>query len=71
MQGLNGLALLNQVRTLDSTIPLIVITGKQPTKAAAEVLTAGVFAYVPKPCDFQQLEHLVALVFSVPSRATA
>ena len=71
MEGLNGLALLKQVRTLDPTIPVIVITGKQPTKAAAEVVSAGVFAYVPKPCEFQQLEHLVALAFGVPSRTTA
>ncbi len=71
MEGLNGLALLKQVRTLDPTIPVIVITGKQPTKEAAEVVSAGVFAYVPKPCEFQQLEHLVALAFGVPSRTTA
>jgi DNA-binding NtrC family response regulator len=68
MTGLNGLALLKQVRALDSSIPMIVVTGKQPTGAVVEVLNAAVFAYVPKPCDFQQLEHLVALVFAVESR---
>ena len=67
MKGLKGLTLLKQVRALDSSIPVIVVTGKQPLGAAVEVLHAGVFAYVPKPCDFQQLEHLVALVFATPS----
>jgi DNA-binding NtrC family response regulator len=70
MKGLNGLALLKQVRTIDRSIPVIVITGTQASSVIAEALSAGVFAYAPKPCDFQQLEHLIALVFGVPSRAT-
>lgn len=68
MKGLKGLTLLKQVRALDSSIPVIVVTGKQPLGAVVEVLHAGVFAYVPKPCDFQQLEHLVGLVFATPSK---
>lgn len=64
MKGLDGLALLKQVRTLDGSIPLIVVTSKQAKAVAAEVLQMGVFAYVPKPCEYLQLEHLVALVFS-------
>jgi DNA-binding response OmpR family regulator len=71
MKGLNGLALLKQVRALDSSIPVIVVTGKQATGAVVEVLNVGVFAYVPKPCDFQQLEHLVALIVGAPSRAAS
>ncbi len=64
MPGLDGLALLRQVRAHDRTIPIIVVTGEQTTPAVVEILHAGVFAYVPKPCEYQQLEHLVALVFS-------
>jgi len=71
MKGLKGLTLLKQVRALDSSIPVIVVTGKQPLGAVVEVLHAGVFAYVPKPCDFQQLEHLVALVFATPSKTAS
>ncbi len=68
MKGLNGLAFLKQVHDLDGSIPVIVVTGRQASGAAVEVLNAGVFAYVPKPCEFQELEHLVALVFAAPSR---
>jgi DNA-binding NtrC family response regulator len=71
MTGLNGLELLKQMRALDRSIPVIVVAGKQATAAVVEVLNLGVFAYVPKPCDFQQLEHLVALVFGAPSRAAS
>lgn len=64
MKGVDGLALLKQVRALDRSIPVIVVTSKQAKTIAAEVLQMGVFAYVPKPCDYLQIEHLVALVFS-------
>lgn len=64
MKGLDGLALLKQVRTLDRSIPVIVVTNKQAKAVAAEVLQMGVFAYVPKPCEYLHLEHLVALVLS-------
>lgn len=71
MKGLHGLALLQQVRALDSSIPVIVVTGRQATGTVVAALNAGVFAYVPKPCDFQQLEHLVALVFAAPSKTAS
>jgi len=61
MKGLDGLRLLEQIRVIDATIPVIVVTGKQASHDAAEVLKTGVFAYMPKPCDFAALEHLVAL----------
>ncbi len=63
LKNVNGIALLKQLRELDASLPVIVVTGTQPTRAAEEVLKAGVFAYVPKPCGYEQLEHLVALVF--------
>ena len=69
MTGLDGLALLKQVRALDGTIPVIVVTSKQCNDVAAQVLNLGVFACVPKPCEYLQLEHLVALVFSESFRA--
>ena len=49
------------IRAADQTLRVIVVTGKQETREAAEVLEIGVFAYVLKPCDFTQLEHLVVL----------
>jgi CheY-like chemotaxis protein len=69
MTGLDGLALLKQVRALDRTIPVIVVSAKQGKGVAAEVLKLGVFAYVPKPCEYLQLEHLAALAFSDSFRA--
>jgi len=64
LTNVSGLELLQQVRRFDASLPVIVVTGKQSGRVADEVLKAGVFAYVPKPCGYEQLEHLVGLVFS-------
>jgi len=63
MPGMNGLQVLKQIRALDRSLPVIMVTANQNTKAAVEAQTFGVFAYVPKPFDFRRLDHLVALVF--------
>jgi DNA-binding NtrC family response regulator len=61
MKELDGLQFLKQIRVIDQAIPVIIVAGRQKTQEAVEVLKVGVFAYVPKPCDFTRFEHLVAL----------
>ena len=61
MPVMDGLQALKQLRGLDSNVPIMVITASRDSKAAAEALNQGVFAFIPKPFDFGQLEHLVAL----------
>src|SRR5215813_14558647 len=61
MPVMDGLQALKQIRGFDATVPVMVITASRDTKAAAEALNQGVFAFIPKPFDFGQLEHLVAL----------
>jgi two-component system response regulator HydG len=64
MKGLDGLAFLKRVRTVDPSIPVIAVTGTQESRTATEAMQAGVFACIPKPCDFVSLEHLVGLALS-------
>ncbi len=61
MPRMGGLEFLKQIRGLGMKIPVIMVTGNQDLQAAAQALSDGVFAYVPKPFDFKQLDHLVAL----------
>jgi len=58
---MGGLEFLKQIRGLGVRIPVIMVTGNQDVQATAQALSGGVFAYVPKPFDFKQLDHLVAL----------
>jgi CheY-like chemotaxis protein len=61
MPRMGGLELLKQIRSVGVNIPVIMVTGNRDVQAAAQALTSGIFAYVPKPFDFRELDHLVAL----------
>ena len=69
MPRLSGLALLKEMRGLRIKVPVLIVTGNQDAKVAADAISAGVLAYVPKPFDLPQLEHLVAL--ALPRRRRA
>ena len=67
MPRMGGLELLKQIRGLGVNVPVIMITANADTRAAAEALGGGVFAYIPKPFDIRHLDHLVALAISTGS----
>ena len=69
MPVMGGLQLLKQLRGIDVTVPVLMITATHDTRAAAEALTNGVFAYIPKPFDVCRLDHLVALAVTKPRGA--
>lgn len=68
MPRLGGLALLKEMRGLGIRVPVLMLTANQDPRAAAEAISSGVLAYVPKPFDMPQLEHLVALALVRPRR---
>ena len=69
MPRMTGLELLAQMRHLKLQMPVLMLTGNDDTRTAADALAGGIFAYIPKPFDLQHLEHLVSL--AVSSRSTA
>ena len=71
MPMMDGLQVLKQLRAINLTMPVLVITASRDSKVAAEVLNQGVFAFIPKPFDFGQLDHLVALALGTVRRPAA
>ena len=69
MPRMTGLELLAQMRHLKLQTPVLMLTGNDDARTAADALASGIFAYIPKPFDLQHLEHLVSL--AVSSRSTA
>jgi two-component system response regulator (stage 0 sporulation protein F) len=61
MPGLNGLEVLKRIQKVDGKPVVIVVTANEDTDVAAQAMSQGVFSYVPKPFDFQYLDHLVAV----------
>ena len=66
MPGLNGLEVMKRIQSVDPKPVVIVVTATDDTDVAAEAMTQGAFSYVPKPFDFQYLDHLVAVALGGP-----
>jgi len=58
MEGLSGLELLKLVRSTDSTIPFIIITGVGTIETAIEAIQMGAFHYILKPFKNEDIEIL-------------
>ena len=69
MPRMSGLQLLEEMRRLNVQTPVLMLTGNDDSRTAADALASGIFAYIPKPFDLQHLEHLVSL--AVTSRSAA
>ena len=59
MPGVNGLEALRLIKSLDATIPILMVTAAHYS-AATEALVHGALAYIPKPFTAQYINHLVA-----------
>jgi len=55
MPGLNGLDLIPQIRQLDSTIAIIILTGYGSIPTAMQALKLGANHYLGKPADVDQI----------------
>jgi len=61
MPKMTGLELLTEIRRRGLQTPVLMLTGNEDNKSAASAIKTGIFAYVPKPFDLQQLEMLISL----------
>ena len=63
MPRMNGVEVLKDVKKIDESIPVIIVTANEQISLAADALRSGAFGYVPKPFDFRYLDHMVATIF--------
>ncbi|PYN32937.1 MAG: hypothetical protein DME01_20000 [Candidatus Rokuibacteriota bacterium] len=71
MPRMTGLELLTEMRRRGLQTPVLMLTGNEDSRSAASALASGIFAYVPKPFDLQQLEVLVSLAAASRSVSAA
>jgi two-component system nitrogen regulation response regulator GlnG len=57
---MSGLDAFDQIRRIDSRLPVIIITAFATTETAIEAMKRGAFEYLLKPVDFHQLREVVA-----------
>jgi len=59
MPGMSGMEVLDQVRTIDSNLIVIVITGYATVESAVEAMKKGAYDFIPKPFTPDQLRIVV------------
>jgi len=57
LPGISGLALLEHLASLDNTLPVILITGRDDAQIHLRAVKMGVVAYLRKPLDEQDLRQ--------------
>ncbi len=59
LPDMSGLDAFDEIRRIDSRLPVIIITAFSTTETAIEAMKRGAFDYLLKPVDFRQLRELV------------
>jgi DNA-binding NtrC family response regulator len=59
MPGINGLELIEEVRKIDKSIPILVITAYGSIESAEEAIHKGAYDYITKP--FRKEQILIAI----------
>ena len=55
MPGLDGLAVLEEMKSLDPSVAVVMLTATKTLKTAVEAMKLGAFDYVTKPFDVEEL----------------
>jgi len=63
MPRMNGVQVLKDIKQIDESIAVIMVTANEQVALAADALRSGAFGYVPKPFDFRYLDHMLATIF--------
>jgi two-component system NtrC family response regulator len=60
MPRMDGMELLREIKRLDPTVPVVIITAFGSIREAVQAIREGAFEYVTKPVDNDELELVVA-----------
>ncbi|MDF3069153.1 MAG: hypothetical protein K0R38_4754 [Polyangiaceae bacterium] len=60
MPGMSGLDLLGAAREVDPDLPFVLITGAPSVESATKAIERGVFRYLPKPIDGEEIALAVS-----------
>ena len=63
MPGLNGFELLKQIKNIDPTLPVIIMTAYSDLDTTVQAYQEGSFEYLPKPFDIDDAIELVTKAY--------
>ena len=61
LPGIDGIETLKRIRSFDSNIPVVMITGIHDNEEGKKAFAAGARDYVTKPIDFQYLKTILSI----------
>ena len=67
MPGLGGMEGLKQLRRTIGEVPVLIVSGTMDLAAPSDAMKHGALAFIPKPFNFQYIDHLVALALDQKS----
>lgn len=70
MPGMDGIEVLKQIRTVDSTQPVIVLTGVRNPQTERQMRALGVSEFLGKDSSSRLLEETVKRFFAAPTSTT-
>ena len=59
MPGMDGLEMLDRIRAMDETIPVIILTGQGDISTAVTAMQQGAYDFIEKPFDHDELLELL------------
>ncbi len=59
MPDMNGLEMLDRIRAIDDTIPVIILTGQGDISTAVTAMQQGAYDFIEKPFDHDELIELL------------
>ncbi len=59
MPGMNGFELLSELRAIDESVPVLVMTGYSSVENAVEAMKRGATDFIKKPFDFTELKLML------------
>jgi two-component system response regulator FixJ len=68
MSGMDGLELLNKVKRMIPSLPILIVTGYGDIPMVVTALKAGASDFLEKPLDMQSLQSTVASLLAPDSR---
>jgi len=71
MPGINGFELLKQIKNLDSTLPVIIMTAYSDLDTTVQAYQEGAFEYLAKPFDIDEAIALVSKAYQQRSIASS
>lgn len=57
MPEMNGLEVLEKIKQMNITVPVIIVTGVKDKHVADDAMSLGAVDFIPKPIDLDRLEQ--------------